>query len=299
MHIESIREELLFIINHKDNIINLEKELEVLENQLMEYEHLMNKENKDVENLQKISFKSILHSLIGNKDRILKKEKKEADDVRKKYQSLLEEVEYKKNELALLKKRIGKENELYKILEEQLKEMSTEIAEVLDKHLADIKTIELELKEIEEAIEAGESTKSTLEIVISYLKSADNWGTLDVIGGGSFSGIMKHSNYNKAVDYIRIAKDKIQKFQNELKDVYIHFDDIPQFDNYDFVMDLVFDNIFTDMRIINQINKSKREIQNTLNQINEILDSLYNNRKELLDKVKDSYDEYHNLLLKI
>ena len=81
-----------------------------------------------------------------------------------------------------------------------------------------------ERKEVSEAITAGRQALSILRMAKDELRSAGNWGVVDMVGGGFFSGMMKHSKINHASSYMRMAKEKLLIFQRELKDVYISTD---------------------------------------------------------------------------
>lgn len=54
-------------------------------------------------------------------------------------------------------------------------------------------TNEQRLKEIKEAKEAGNRALTSLHSAQDMLKSAGNWGLLDMFGGGLISGMAKHS----------------------------------------------------------------------------------------------------------
>lgn len=83
---------------------------------------------------------------------------------------------------------------------------------------------ELMRREVEEAVVAGERALSSLESAAEKLSSARNWGLFDMFGGGFISGMMKHSRINDATIYMENAKNQLQIFQRELKDIHVPMD---------------------------------------------------------------------------
>ena len=59
-----------------------------------------------------------------------------------------------------------------------------------------------EMREIREAIQAGERALTSLRKAEEKLTSASNWGLWDIFGGGLISGIAKHNKMNEATTYM-------------------------------------------------------------------------------------------------
>ena len=51
---------------------------------------------------------------------------------------------------------------------------------------------EIEIREVQEAIVAADDALKHLEKADDYLKSARNWGVLDIFGGNLITGLFKH-----------------------------------------------------------------------------------------------------------
>ena len=73
--------------------------------------------------------------------------------------------------------------------------------------------------ETEEAIAAADVALYHLGAAKKYLKSAGNWGIYDMIGGGFLSGLIKHGKIESAEEEIAAAKEALESFAEELKDV--------------------------------------------------------------------------------
>lgn len=78
--------------------------------------------------------------------------------------------------------------------------------------------------EMKEAMDAEECALSSLRMVQEKLKSASTWGWCDILGGGFFATMIKHSKMEDAQRFMESAKTDLKRFQKELKDVNIPLD---------------------------------------------------------------------------
>ena len=76
-------------------------------------------------------------------------------------------------------------------------------------------------QEVREAIEAGEQALASLQAASRQLNGARNWGIADLLGGGFFTGLFKHQRIKDASEYIEEAKQDLQVFERELRDVTV------------------------------------------------------------------------------
>ena len=110
-----------------------------------------------------------------------------------------------------------------------------------------------ERKEVSEAITAGRQALSILRMAKDELRSAGNWGVVDMVGGGLLSGMMKHSKINHASSYMRMAKEKLLIVQRELKDVYISTDMDIEISDFLTFADFFLDGLITDYLVHSKI----------------------------------------------
>ena len=75
-------------------------------------------------------------------------------------------------------------------------------------------------KEIQEAIHAGENALRHLYSARDELRSAGNWGLLDMFGGNFLSGMMKHSKMDQARRSMENARNALASFRSELQDIH-------------------------------------------------------------------------------
>ena len=293
-----LKAELLYIDKHKDVY---HKEMELLNQLALEKrnkEEILFKENKDVEDLEKLTFKSIIALILGNKEEKLEKEKYEAVQASIEYQRIVNDYNIKSEEVKRLRERLEKEDNIVEELEQlQIKANinNKEIIELRNK----ITQKQVRTKEINEAIQAGENAIASLDSVYTFLDKADSWSTVDMFGGDLVGAILKHDNFEKAQSHLSIAKNNIYKFEQELKDVYIEEVNIPSFDMGDFVIDFMFDNIFTDIMIQSKINDAIANVKRTTKTIESFIDDLYNEKNDINNEIKQLFISLKDLLQRL
>ncbi|MDD3338512.1 MAG: hypothetical protein PHS82_06600 [Lachnospiraceae bacterium] len=135
-------------------------------------------------------------------------------------------------------------------------------------------TREETIKEIREARAAGQRSLMSLQDAQKTLKSAGNWGVMDMLGGGLFSGMMKHSKLNNANQQMEQARNELQGFQKELRDI-----DVPggfRVDVSDFLVfaDFFFDGLIADWMVQSKIGDAKSQVSEAIEKIQKVLNDL-------------------------
>lgn len=131
-----------------------------------------------------------------------------------------------------------------------------------------------EERERREAIQAGLRARSSLENALDALNSARGWGIYDMLGGGLISSLIKHSKMDKASGYIEAAKADLVLFSRELGDLREFADvNLSTGDFWGFA-DWFFDGLFSDWMMQGRINDARRQVQDAILRVNDILDRL-------------------------
>lgn len=131
-----------------------------------------------------------------------------------------------------------------------------------------------EMREIKEAILAGERALTSLKRAEEKLTSASNWGLWDIFGGGLISGIAKHSKMNEASSYMEDAKRNLTIFQKELRDVNGTYNlqlDIGGFLSF---ADFFFDGVIADYLVQTKINDAKIQVRDAIQSVSGVLAQL-------------------------
>ena len=134
---------------------------------------------------------------------------------------------------------------------------------------------QMDQREIREAIQAGEAALRSLERAKGKMGSAKNCGIFDMMGGGLFSSLFKHSKIDRASADIEEAKRQLAVFKRELEDVSISEDfSVGIGDGLRFI-DTFLDNVFADVVVQSRINSAIERLDKVSGQVRGILTKLY------------------------
>ena len=126
----------------------------------------------------------------------------------------------------------------------------------------------IQRKEVNEAIHAADDAIFYLERARKSLNSAGNWGLLDLFGGGTISGLIKHSKLGNAENDIEAARYSLRKFSQELRDVNgLNAANIGGFLTF---ADFFFDGFVADILVQSKIGKAQRQCDDALRQVRQI-----------------------------
>lgn len=129
-------------------------------------------------------------------------------------------------------------------------------------------------KEIAEAIRAGERTLVSLREAEKQLKKAENWGYMDIFGGDTISGIMKHMKISKASSCVDNARRDLSAFRDELGDIRDMEDLNVEIGEFLTFADFFFDGFVADIFVQSKIRKGKKQVKEAIRRVEEILRAL-------------------------
>jgi hypothetical protein len=257
----------------KINLIQEKERLNILEAELK-------KEEADVRKLEGLSLTGMFHQVLGSKDQKLNTEKQEFLAAKLKYDQGKHSVSALEREITYREKQIkdlGDPDAQYRAILEQ---KESQIIDADDKKLIQFSEKQADLnsdvKELDEAVHAGNSVLNELENVISYFKSAGNWGLVDMIGGGLIITAVKHSKINKAKAAVNEVQHLLGRFQRELADLKISPEsqlgiDVSSFQTF---ADYIFDGLIFDWIVQSKINKSMNNACDMKDNMEKIIDDL-------------------------
>ncbi len=271
---DELRKKVKLLIEQQARYEKIQGILICLQNELLQkqqthkkFESQLSKEEADVIRLEKKTVSKIIHSLIGNLENKLSKEQEEVVKARAKYRISLQEVEENEYQIHKLEEELESlkycHDELL-ISKEQLKNQMMKTHEGANELLVVDNQIVLggiNIKEIKEAIAAGEHCLEILGKVKKKLSSASGWSTIDIIGGGVISDLMKYDKMDKAQIEMNHFQQGLLSFKKELSDLN---DDVTsqmfQFSTVEKFFDIAFDNIFSDISTSMKIDKRLSDV---------------------------------------
>jgi len=252
----------------------------------------LKKEFKDVEQLENGGITSLFYSILGSKEKKLDKERQEYLSAKLKYENAKSEVETLEQEAERLSTEmtaIGNPEKEYSQLlnakQQQLQLKNDENYLEMNKKLG---VFYSEKKEVAEAIAAGEKAMHGLQLAMHSLRKAQNWGTLDMIGGGLLTTAVKHSNIDDAQSIIHNVQFQLKKFRRELSDVRLtHIPELGvQLDSFSTFADYFFDNLIFDWVVQSKINRSMENCEHMYRQVSTIITQLKSSDKNITENYK-------------
>jgi len=129
-------------------------------------------------------------------------------------------------------------------------------------------------KEINEAIRAGERALGSLQEAQRQLSSAGNWGLLDIFGGNTISGMMKHMKVNNASRCVEDARRDLATFRDELGDIRDLENLNVDIDGFLTFADFFFDGFIADILVQSKIRDGQRQVQEAIRRVEDIIKQL-------------------------
>ncbi|TQR20310.1 hypothetical protein [Psychrobacillus vulpis] len=284
----------------------LEKQLENAIQRKQRYIKELKSEQKDVDNLDRFSFLNMIRTWTGKLDEIREKELSELAAVEAKFREVEKmvndlEKDVSNNEKELLKEdwlNLERNWEQLIIEKEQwLFQNNEESAAKLEKLYEEKSLIATYIREVDEALRAGNNAKTALESALTMLDSAKGYSTWDTFfGGGLIATAVKHSKLNDSEDAIHAAQLELQRFQTELLDVQ-QIDVgtlVVERDSFVTFADYVFDDIFSAWTTHSKIHSSLERVERTISELNRICNQLIviqNESKQKQQKIESTINE--------
>lgn len=131
-----------------------------------------------------------------------------------------------------------------------------------------------DLKEIKEAREALLDLREEIDLVIKETESASRWGIFDIFADSSLVSFVKRGKIKDINSGLEIIREKLEIAKKELGDVRINLDEEISDTSYDFFVDVIFDNIFTDLRVNREIKEIRENLFDLRERVEEILRKL-------------------------
>lgn len=262
-------------------------------------------EERDVEKLEKLTLSSILASLRGSRDADMERELRETAAARLRLQEAERQLAEIREEISDVRRRIKESRgceAAYQALLEKKENVLRQRDPALAERFAMLEARERELlsrsKELEEAVRAGEQALFQLEGASGQLENAESCGTWDVFGGGLIFDMMKYSSLDDAQRQIGEAAGALRRYRAELEDVARTMEIGVLPDGFTRTADIWFDNIFSDLAVLDQIRQVQeqlltlrsgiegiqRELEQEQEDTREALRALRTEREELVRK---------------
>ena len=253
----------------------------ILKDRVSELSWQKDKEQMDVSRLEGRSLANFFYQVVGKMDDKLTKEKQEAYEAAVKYDVAYSELQAVEAELRMKELEYGKVRRCNERYQEVLKEKQEAVklsgvpqaAEILRLE-AQITSLEVQVKELQEAVSAGQCAERIAGGILESLSSAESWGTWDLLGGGILADAVKHSHLDEAQGQVERLQEALRRFKTELADVEIIADMQVNIDGFLRFADYFFDGLFADWTVMNRISDAQKQVQKVKGQISGVLGKL-------------------------
>jgi hypothetical protein len=223
---------------------------------------VLEKEETDVRRLEGLSLTAMFLQFLGNKEDRLNKERQEVLTAKLKYDQSAHEVASLERDIAGMEGRLAAigdpEGDYARALERKEARIEGAGRADLVRWTERIAEVNSDIKEIGEAVAAGDEVIAGLDSVIANFKSAGNWGIVDLVGGGLIVTAVKHSKIDRAKAAIHEVQTRLGRFWRELADLRTGPEaplgvEISSFEKF---ADYLFDGLIFDWIVQSKISRS-------------------------------------------
>jgi hypothetical protein len=151
-------------------------------------------------------------------------------------------------------------------------------------------------KELQEATEAGQRALDALRQVQLALQSAANWGTWDLLGGGIFVTMAKHSRIDAARSHAHEAERHLRSFEKELADANERLGlslDIGAFATF---ADYFFDGLIADWIMQSKVQRASSACSSAMTKVSDVLGQCYARMTDVEKAVEETRDRQREYL---
>ena len=285
MTLEELDERLETLRAQREELRGLEVRRADLEEQLaqcrarrLDARRVLEREQADVDRLEDMGLAYVFHTILGDRQEKLAKERREALAAHLSHQQAVREEadlsarldEVRARQAAL----VGVEGRYQAALKEKqalLKELPGPAARRMEELEQTVTRAESQLREIGEAEQAAQSVLGCLDGAADSLDSAEDWGVFDMFGGGMISTAIKHDHIDDARDQVSQAQLTLSRLRSELADVELT--DAPSVSIGEFATfaDYFFDGLIADWVVQEGIHDAQDSVLHTRSQVERIL----------------------------
>jgi multidrug efflux pump subunit AcrA (membrane-fusion protein) len=305
-NIHAVLAEIADLKKVQDHVAALEVDLQEAHKKLRKAKINLDKELRDVEELEKIGIKSLFYKTLGGKEEQLEKERQEYLNAALHYKELNKSIELIEFELNILTKKSRRVDELNTRLDALKRQREDEI---LNSHYSAVRNDLLELthkleqnaltsKSVSTAIEEGEKSLKLIKVVFSFLRKAKDWGRWDMVNNSRRAGYMKHQSIDMAVRNLTRAQQQLNRFSRELATLgnnHISFN--LRMEQSKGFMDIFFDNLISDWIVQQRIKTTLSNVEKTYGQVQQIVIELREQLTLIHNEAENFIDQKNALII--
>lgn len=246
------------------------------------------KEKEDVERLEAQSFTTFLRTVIGTHDKKLYEEKQEQIQAKLRLDQASALYLEAREELTRIIDEISRLKEELEALKEKLRATDPTFQETISQKEEQRLVMEAEIREISEALNAGQSVLNSLDSTLEKLESADSLATWDMFTDSFLVDMFKYDKIDKAEEELFYLEGLIERYKKELKDVDLHnVLDYESLGEMRRVFDVFFDNVFSDWSTKDTIQRNMDNLDTIYMEVDRIQKQLQERRSVLENQLEE------------
>ncbi len=261
---------------------------------LAELESGLKKEELDVKRLEGLSLTGLFYTLLGSKENQLEKERQEYLAAQLKAAHGRYSVESLEREITDLLRQLDGLKDIEAVYQGLVAEKAQRLASASGEEARKIAGLDQaifeqqgQLKEVDEALQAGQAAQAGLETAKEALLSAEGWGVWDLLGGGLLASAVKHSRLDDARLAASQAQVLLDRFQRELEDLGPdHAELVLEIKSFERFIDVFFDNQISDWIIQTRISDSVSNVMAFLGRVKQIQSRLQAQKDEIQSRLE-------------
>jgi len=268
-----------------------------------ELEGELERENADVTKLEGLSLTGLFATILGSKEEQLEKERQEVLAAKLRYDTCAHAISALEREVADLQHQLARLDDLdarYQAILDRKEELMLETGAgpasrllQLSEPLADARS---DVRELDEAISAGDQVLDGLDHAIAALKSAGGWRVWDLLGGGIVATAVKHSRIDDARASIHRVQELLWRFRRELADVEADPDVGVDLSSFEAFADYFFDGLIVDWIVQSRIENSLEKAVHMRDTIQQVVGDLQEKLGEAQDRARALTEERLRLI---
>lgn len=245
------------------------------------------KESEDVEKLQAESLSTFLKRLVGSYDKNIDKEIQEQLAAKMELDLSSALLLESREQLGTIQTAINQTTARIKQLKELLYRQDTNFREKISVEETKRTQLKQELKELDEALAAGEKVLDGIDFALDDLDSADSFSTWDMFTNSSLLfDMMKYDKIDKAEAKMNRLEQLLENYTQELKDLsldtYLSYE---KFSGMSKTFDIFFDNLFSDWDTKSKIGRNIDMLETLETAIEELQSKLENNKEDIQKRI--------------
>lgn len=306
-----MRDELSLLqaqLTYKTRLEAMLKELrsqqDALCRKVSQLETIMNRERSDVDRLEGHSLAALFYHMTGKIGEKLDEERRQYYAAWLKYDSACRELEAIRQDIETTEEDLQDladcEERHAKAVEQKrlaIEAAGTAVSDELLGKKRSLNFLQSQERELGEAITAGTAALRTTADVLQDIESAKDWAAFDILGGGILADLAKHDKLDEAQKSVEQLQIELQRFNKELSDISIRSDIQVNIDGMLKFADFFFDNLFTDAAVLDKIRQSQTQVEQTREQLLDILRQLHTRQEEVHSKIAQLQKETDTLIV--